>query len=308
MAKNKVIYNGETLIDLTNDTVTVDSLLEGYTAHNAAGAAIIGTLVLPVSTVTTFGKPGLTVLLNGESMAEEEVNAYYSKYAVEAANGTYTLSWADEITTYSKSLIVDGNTSTVLVYDAISENAWAIIEWASLCSLIPDTWNVGDYAPDVVIDGVSYPTRVIDFHHASKGVITFEFCNAIGTAVSGCESVADTYKGNLPTSVIMELPTDTELGAYTKSGSLPYGGDGTIYAYYALNSQTAVLSKTLISGAKAQWWAKGTSKFSGSGSTQYKQCLISTDGYGSMAVYKVEYSSGSTNTNQAYISPIFYFA
>lgn len=42
MAKNKVIYNGETLIDLTNDTVTADSLLEGYTAHGADGQLING--------------------------------------------------------------------------------------------------------------------------------------------------------------------------------------------------------------------------------------------------------------------------
>lgn len=308
MAKNKVIYNGETLIDLTNDTVTADSLLEGYTAHNAAGAEIIGTLVLPTSTISAFGKPGSTVLLDDESMTEEAFNAFYSKYTAKAVNGTYILSWADETTTYSKPLTVDGNTSTVLVYDTISENTWEMIEWASLCGLIPDTWNVGNYAPDVVIDSISYPTRVIDIRHAGKGAITFEFCNAIGSAVNGCESVADTYKGNLPTSAVMELPTDTELGAYTKSGSLPFGGSGTIYAYYALNSQTAVLSKTLKSGTKAAWWAGNTSKVSGGNSTQYMQCLITTDGYGSSQTYKVEHSGGSSTVYSAYISPIFYFA
>lgn len=33
MAISKVIYGGETLIDLTADTVTADKLLVGYTAH-----------------------------------------------------------------------------------------------------------------------------------------------------------------------------------------------------------------------------------------------------------------------------------
>lgn len=42
MANNKVILNGETLIDLTEDTVTEDTLLEGETAHDASGNAIIG--------------------------------------------------------------------------------------------------------------------------------------------------------------------------------------------------------------------------------------------------------------------------
>lgn len=33
MAINKVIYGGETLIDLTGDTVTADKILSGFTAH-----------------------------------------------------------------------------------------------------------------------------------------------------------------------------------------------------------------------------------------------------------------------------------
>lgn len=45
MAVNKVIYNGETLVDLTDDTVTEDSLLNGISAHSADGQVITGTLI-----------------------------------------------------------------------------------------------------------------------------------------------------------------------------------------------------------------------------------------------------------------------
>ena len=41
---SKVIYDGTTLIDISSDTVTPASLLEGYTAHNSAGQLITGTL------------------------------------------------------------------------------------------------------------------------------------------------------------------------------------------------------------------------------------------------------------------------
>ncbi len=41
--KNKVVFNGQTLIDLTADTVTPATLMQGYTAHDASGAAIVGT-------------------------------------------------------------------------------------------------------------------------------------------------------------------------------------------------------------------------------------------------------------------------
>lgn len=43
MAINKVIYGGETLIDLTGDTVTADKILSGFTAHDKGGEPITGT-------------------------------------------------------------------------------------------------------------------------------------------------------------------------------------------------------------------------------------------------------------------------
>lgn len=40
---SKIIYGGNVLIDLTQDTVVADKMLSGYTAHNAAGEIITGT-------------------------------------------------------------------------------------------------------------------------------------------------------------------------------------------------------------------------------------------------------------------------
>lgn len=47
MAKtvNQVVVNGETILDLTADTVTPAKLVEGATAHNKSGASITGTLI-----------------------------------------------------------------------------------------------------------------------------------------------------------------------------------------------------------------------------------------------------------------------
>lgn len=42
MAVNKVEINGESVIDLTQDTVLPQTLLSGVTAHNAAGEPIVG--------------------------------------------------------------------------------------------------------------------------------------------------------------------------------------------------------------------------------------------------------------------------
>ena len=43
MAISKVVYDGNTLIDLTNDSVNTSNLSKGTTAHNAAGEQIVGT-------------------------------------------------------------------------------------------------------------------------------------------------------------------------------------------------------------------------------------------------------------------------
>lgn len=47
MANNKIqLSNGDVLLDLTGDGVTPDTLLEGVTAHDAAGEPIVGTLTI----------------------------------------------------------------------------------------------------------------------------------------------------------------------------------------------------------------------------------------------------------------------
>lgn len=43
MAISKIVYGGQTLIDLTADTITEEKLLKGATAHGANGEAITGT-------------------------------------------------------------------------------------------------------------------------------------------------------------------------------------------------------------------------------------------------------------------------
>ena len=46
MGVSKVLYGNDIVIDLTQDTVTADSLQSGYTAHGANGEAITGTGLL----------------------------------------------------------------------------------------------------------------------------------------------------------------------------------------------------------------------------------------------------------------------
>lgn len=54
-----VLADGTTLIDLTQDTVTPETMLAGTTAHNAAGEPITGTAAVTVSGTTLIMPPGL---------------------------------------------------------------------------------------------------------------------------------------------------------------------------------------------------------------------------------------------------------
>ncbi len=60
MAFSKVIYNGTTLIDLTQDTVATNNLLASNTAHDASGDQITGAV-----DTTTQATPSITVSSSG---------------------------------------------------------------------------------------------------------------------------------------------------------------------------------------------------------------------------------------------------
>lgn len=53
MAVSKVILNGQTIMDATQTTVTVDTLVESYTALNKAGTVITG--AMPNGDSLTYG-------------------------------------------------------------------------------------------------------------------------------------------------------------------------------------------------------------------------------------------------------------
>lgn len=63
--KNKVIYNGTVLIDLTADTVTADKILAKYTAHDKAGNVITGTCDFDVN--SKDATVGVAEILKGKT-------------------------------------------------------------------------------------------------------------------------------------------------------------------------------------------------------------------------------------------------
>lgn len=67
MAISKVIYGGNTLIDLTSDTLEPDKLLKGYTAHGADGEPVTGTCEYDVN--SSNGTATAAEILSGKTAA-----------------------------------------------------------------------------------------------------------------------------------------------------------------------------------------------------------------------------------------------
>ena len=74
MAVNKVEVNGETVLDLTNDTVSEDSLLDGTTAHNGAGNPIEGKVKLSSVSIEDNENGGIDISVDGnkKTLASQE--------------------------------------------------------------------------------------------------------------------------------------------------------------------------------------------------------------------------------------------
>ena len=96
MAINKVIYGGETLIDLTGDTVTADKMLAGVTAHDKSGTVITGACPYDVdSTDATVAQAeilnGKTAYARGTKVTGTMKNNGAVTGTISTKNGTYTI-------------------------------------------------------------------------------------------------------------------------------------------------------------------------------------------------------------------------
>ena len=83
MGISKVNFGGDTLIDLTNDSVTAGTLAKGATAHNAAGEQVVGILDVKGTFYVTVTQ-GDNNSVTADKTSAEVYAAYVAGYAVYA--------------------------------------------------------------------------------------------------------------------------------------------------------------------------------------------------------------------------------
>ena len=202
MAVNKVDVNGSTVLDLTSDSVTPETLTKGATAHNAAGEQITGTYEAPV---TSVNEQTGDVVVTAESIGAQQklYNLTLDTPIVENQtinpNSTYTFSspitlneyeiyWIDVQTVYEGKV----QNRYQLLSRAVNGDSGITVQWMGY--IILDTTGV---TLEISSNGTYIITiaKVLDYERPVGSTIAYqegEWCIASYTTahVEGSNTVA----------------------------------------------------------------------------------------------------------------------
>lgn len=96
MAKNKIIYGGTVLVDMTGDTATAGQILDGYTAHINTGEQVEGTCTYDADTSDATAQVaeillGKTAYANGTKLTGTMPNNGAVTGTISTKAGQYTV-------------------------------------------------------------------------------------------------------------------------------------------------------------------------------------------------------------------------
>ena len=173
---NKVIYGGNTLIDLTSDTVTADKILSGYTAHAASGAPITGTcafdadtsdataVVAEVLTSKTFYKNGskLTGTMPNRGAVTGTITAIDDVYTIQNGyhdgSGTVGISATDQAKLIAENIRqgieILGVTGTMSGSEDVNAQSKTVTPSTTAQTVTPDTGY--NYLSQVTVNAIPY--------------------------------------------------------------------------------------------------------------------------------------------------------
>lgn len=175
MAKNKIIFGGTTLIDLTGDTATAADILSGKTAHINSGEQVEGTCTYDADTSDANALVseilyGRTAYVNGNKLTGEMTNNGAVTGTISTKAGQYTIpqgfhdgSGKVSISSTEQNKIIPGNIKSGIVllgvtgtYSGESVNVRAATATPSTSQqvILPGTGY--DYLSQVTVEAIPY--------------------------------------------------------------------------------------------------------------------------------------------------------
>lgn len=128
MAVNKVTYGGETLIDLTGDTVDAAHLANGYKAHDRSGKSITGTMTsgLQSGVKTTNRTSQATSIAFTELPAQPKSYSVIATTRITASSTRYVVSiMNDGSSTNGTYTYKSGNTTYIYVSSSYFSSSYS---------------------------------------------------------------------------------------------------------------------------------------------------------------------------------------
>lgn len=178
MAISKVIYGGNTLIDLTADSVKADKLLKGYTAHGADGEVINGACEFDANTKDATATAdeilsGKTAYKNGAKVTGTMKNNGAVKGTISTKAGKYTVpqgyhdgSGTVSIDTTEQAKIIPENirdgvsilgvTGTMSGTEDANAQTIEVTPSVEAQTILPDTSEGYNYLASVVVKAIPY--------------------------------------------------------------------------------------------------------------------------------------------------------
>lgn len=175
MAKNKIIYGGNVLVDITGDTATAAQILDGYTAHINTGEQVEGTCTYDSDTSDATATVAeilntKTAYVNGSKLTGTMPNRGAATGTISTKAGSYTIqngyhdgSGTVSISSTEQAKIIAGNIKSGVVilgvtgdYSGEGATAQAKIATPSTSQqvILPDSGY--DYLSQVTVNAIPY--------------------------------------------------------------------------------------------------------------------------------------------------------
>ena len=200
MGVSKVDFAGNTLVDLTGDSVTPETLLEGATAHNAAGDKIDGAM-----------KKGteLQIIVSVTSGATVTATKGSKVVSGTSINGTCTLI-VPEAGTWSVKATLGGQTSDAKSVSVVDSYAVALTFFSATITVTVDSGASVALKKDGVTVQTKTSTGTVVFTVAETGTYTVEATKSGQTASGSVNVVSSTTSYALTLTFVSSTLNNSE--------------------------------------------------------------------------------------------------